>query len=88
MIHYFLKTTIYDRPRGKFRFPIDVGQDENYEEAIYRDSNDDIGSYRPHSSNDHSSYDSFDYEGHTNHLIIMLSMIVQKIQEDDVEEII
>ncbi|MGZ9807782.1 hypothetical protein ACTMNS_08035 [Staphylococcus haemolyticus] len=37
---------IYDRPRGKFRFPIDVGQDENYEEAIYRDSNDDIGSYR------------------------------------------
>lgn len=57
---------IYDRPRGKFRFPIDVGQDENYEEAIYRDSNDDIGSYRPHSSNDHSSYDSFDYEGHTN----------------------
>lgn len=43
-----------------------MGQDENYEEAIYRDSNDDIGSYRPHSSNDHSSYDSFDYEGHTN----------------------
>ncbi|MCH4419583.1 DNA translocase FtsK [Staphylococcus haemolyticus] len=57
---------IYDRPRGKFRFPIDVGQDENYEEAIYRDSNDDIDSYRPHSSNDHSSYDSFDYDGHTN----------------------
>ena len=49
-----------------FVSPIDVGQDENYEEAIYRDSNDDIGSYRPHSSNDHSSYDSFDYEGHTN----------------------
>lgn len=57
---------IYDRPRGKFRFPIDVGQDENYEEAIYRDSNDDIDSYRPHSTNDHSLYDSFVYDGHTN----------------------
>ncbi|PTF18502.1 DNA translocase FtsK [Staphylococcus devriesei] len=30
---------VYDRPKGKFRFPIDIGRDnEDYEDAIYYDS--------------------------------------------------
>ena len=33
---------IYDRPRGKFRFPIDLGQDaEIYDEAVYREVDED-----------------------------------------------
>ena len=33
---------IYDRPRGKFRFPIDLGQDaETYDEAVYREVDED-----------------------------------------------
>lgn len=33
---------IYDRPRGNFRFPIDLGQDvETYDEAVYREVDED-----------------------------------------------
>lgn len=57
---------IYDRPKGKFRFPIDVGRDETYEEATYRESNDDKENHSTLKDNQYGSYEYDDYTGHMN----------------------
>lgn len=48
---------IYDRPKGKFRFPIDIGRDtEDYEDAIYYDSE----SEEPDFTESHQLTDDYD----------------------------
>ena len=79
---------IYDRPRGKFRFPIDVGQDEIMKKQFI------VTVMMILVVIDHILVMTIVHMIHLItkviqiNLIIMLSMIVQKIQEDDVEEII
>ncbi|UDI78009.1 DNA translocase FtsK [Staphylococcus taiwanensis] len=44
---------IYDRPKGKFRFPIEVGRDnEDYEEAIYHEDDEYLHSSNYNNDND------------------------------------
>ena len=54
---------IYDRPRGKFRFPIDLGQDaKTYDEAVYRevDENEYISQKQP-KDDENYGYGTYSY---------------------------
>jgi len=55
---------IYDRPRGKFRFPIDLGQDaETYDEAVYREvDEDEYMSQKSSKSDKEFGYDAYSYD--------------------------
>ncbi|OFO39953.1 DNA translocase FtsK [Staphylococcus sp. HMSC070D05] len=55
---------IYNRPRGKFRFPIDLGQDaETSDEAVYREvDEDEYMSQKPSKVDKDFSYGAYSYD--------------------------